>query len=193
MMQKTRTPSLKIGPEVLRSAEAILDEEGPDGFTVRAIAKRAGVAPMAIYNHFGGVNGVIDQLWTRGFEMLGDAVSRHSGDVEVDFVSAGLAYRRFALENRGLYTIMFMHRFRNFEPSPESAQIAAQTFQALVNIVERCQAAGILTHSRSSDAAQVIWSGCHGYVSLELHGINFAQSPDDTYVMLLETLRRGLR
>lgn len=192
-MQKTRTPSLKIGPEVLRSAEAILDEEGPDGFTVRAIAKRAGVAPMAIYNHFGGVNGVIDQLWTRGFEMLGDAVSRHSGDVEVDFVSAGLAYRRFALENRGLYTIMFMHRFRNFEPSPESAQIAAQTFQALVNIVERCQAAGILTHSRSSDAAQVIWSGCHGYVSLELHGINFAQSPDDTYVMLLETLRRGLR
>lgn len=193
MMQKTRTPSLKIGPEVLRSAEAILDEEGPDGFTVRAIAKRADVAPMAIYNHFGGVNGVIDQLWTRGFEMLGDAVSRHSGDVEVDFVSAGLAYRRFALENRGLYTIMFMHRFRNFEPSPESAQIAAQTFQALVNIVERCQAAGILTHSRSSDAAQVIWSGCHGYVSLELHGINFAQSPDDTYVMLLETLRRGLR
>jgi AcrR family transcriptional regulator len=193
MMQKTRTPSLRIGPEVLRSAEEILDEEGPDGFTVRAIAKRASVAPMAIYNHFGGVNGVIDQLWTRGFEMLGDAVSRHSGDVEVDFMSAGLAYRRFALENRGLYTIMFMHRFRNFEPSPESSQIAAQTFQALVTIVERCQAEGILTHSRSSDAAQVIWSGCHGYVSLELHGINFAQSPDDTYVMLLETLRRGLR
>jgi AcrR family transcriptional regulator len=193
MMQKTRTPSLKIGPEVLRSAVSILDEEGPDGFTVRAIAKRADVAPMAIYNHFGGVNGVIDQLWTHGFEMLGEAVNRNSGDVEVDFMSAGLAYRRFALENRGLYTIMFMHRFRNFEPSPAGAQIAAQTYQALVTIVERCQAAGILTHSRASDAAQVIWSGCHGYVSLELHGINFAQNADDTYVMLLETLRRGLR
>jgi AcrR family transcriptional regulator len=193
MMQKTRTPSLKIGPEVLRSAASILDEAGPDGFTVRAIAKRADVAPMAIYNHFGGVNGVIDQLWTRGFEMLGEAVNRHSGDVEVDFMSAGLAYRRFALENRGLYTIMFLHRFRNFEPSPAGAHIAAQTFQALVTIVERCQAAGILTHSRASDAAQVIWSGCHGYVSLELHGVNFAQNSDDTYVMLLETLRRGLR
>ncbi len=193
MMRKTRTPSLKIGPEVLRSAVSILDDEGPDGFTVRAIAQRAGVAPMAIYNHFGGVNGVIDQLWTRGFEMLAEAVSRHSGDVEVDFVSAGLAYRRFALDNRGLYTIMFLHRFRNFEPSPAGAQIAAQTFQALVSIVERCQAAGILTHSQSSDAAQVIWSGCHGYVSLELHSVNFAHSADDTYVMLLETLRRGLR
>jgi hypothetical protein len=88
---------------------------------------------------------------------------------------------------------MFLHRFRNFEPSPVSAEIAAQTFQALVTLVERCQGAGILTLSRASDAAQVIWSACHGYVSLELHSINFARSPDDTYVMLLETLRRGLR
>jgi AcrR family transcriptional regulator len=193
MMQRTRTPSLQISPEVLRAAVSILDEEGPDGFTVRAVAKRADVAPMAIYNHFGGVNGVIEQLWTHGFEMLKEAFNRHSGDVEVDFINAGLAYRRFALENRGLYTIMFLHRFRNFEPSPASVQVAAQTYQALVTIVERCQAAGILTHSRPSDAAQVIWSGCHGYVSLELHGVNFAQNPDDTYVMLLETLRRGLR
>jgi len=192
-MQRTRTPSLQISPEVLRAAVSILDEEGPDGFTVRAIAKRADVAPMAIYNHFGGVNGVIEQLWTQGFHMLKEAFNRHSGDVEVDFINAGLAYRRFALENRGLYTIMFLHRFRNFEPSPASVQIAAQTYQALVTIVERCQVAGILTHSRPSDAAQVIWSGCHGYVSLELHGVNFAQNPDDTYVMLLETLRRGLR
>jgi AcrR family transcriptional regulator len=193
MMQKTRTPSLQIGPEVLRSAVLILDEEGPDGFTVRAIAKHANVAPMAIYNHFGGVNGLIEQLWTRGFEMLREAFDRRSGDVEADFINAGLAYRRFALENRGLYTIMFLHRFRNFEPSPASVQVATQTYQALVTLVERCQAAGFLTNSRASDAAQVIWSGCHGYVSLELHGVNFAQTPDDTYVMLLETLRRGLR
>jgi AcrR family transcriptional regulator len=193
MMQKSRTPSLLIGPEVLRSALSILDDEGPDGFTVRAIAKRANVAPMAIYNHFGGVNGVIDQLWIQGFEMLGEAINRHSGDVDADFMSAGLAYRRFALENRGLYTLMFLHRFRNYEPSPDSSQVAAQTFQSLVAMVERCQAAGILTHSRAIDAAQVIWSGCHGYVSLELHRINFAPNVDDTYVMMLETLRRGLR
>ena len=63
MMPKTRTPSLLIAPEVLSAAVSILDDEGLDGFTVRAIAKRANVAPMAIYNHFGGVNGVIEELW----------------------------------------------------------------------------------------------------------------------------------
>ena len=57
--------------------------------------------------------------------MLRVAITRHSGDVEGDFLSAGLAYRRFALENRGLYRIMFLQTFRNFEPSPASAQVAA--------------------------------------------------------------------
>lgn len=193
MMQKPRTPSLQISPEVLRASVSILDDEGPDGFTVRAIAERAGVAPMAIYNHFDGLNGVIDELWTQGFETLGRAVTRLSDDVEGDLMSAGMAYRRFALENRGLYTVMFLHRFRNFEPSVAGAQIAAQTYHALLVIVERCQAAGLLKRSRASDAAQVIWSACHGYVSLELRGMNFAGNPDYTFAMLLETLRSGLR
>jgi AcrR family transcriptional regulator len=193
MMPNSRTPSLLIAPEVLNAAVAILDDEGLDGFTVRAVAKRANVAPMAIYNHFGGVNGVIEELWNRGFEMLRVAITRHSGDVEGDFLSAGLAYRRFALENRGLYRIMFLQTFRNFEPSPASAQVAARTFQALVAIVERCQAAGLFVHSRPSDAAQVIWASCHGYVSLDMHSVNFASDADDAYLMLLETLRRGLR
>jgi AcrR family transcriptional regulator len=193
MMQKTRTPSLQIGPDVLRAALAILDDDGPDGFTVRAIAERAGVAPMAIYNHFDGINGVIDELWTRGFEMLGQAVTCHSDNVEDDFMNAGLGYRRFALENRGLYTVMFLHRFRNFEPSVTGMQMAAQTYHALLTIVERCQGEGLFVHSTASEVAQVIWSACHGYVSLELHEINFAREADDTYAMLLATLRSGLR
>jgi AcrR family transcriptional regulator len=193
MMQKTRTPSLQIGPEVLRSALAILDEEGPDGFTVRAIAERAGVAPMAIYNHFDGVNGVIDAIWTRGFELLGQAVMCHTDNVEDDFISAGLGYRRFALENRGLYTVMFLHQFRNFEPSIAGIQIAAQTYHALFTVVERCRATGLFDRSTASDAAQVIWSACHGYVSLELRDMNFARDADYTYATLLATLRRGLR
>jgi AcrR family transcriptional regulator len=193
MMQKSRTPSLQIGPEVLRSALAILDDEGPDGFTVRAIAEQAGVAPMAIYNHFDGVNGVIDALWTRGFELLGQAVTFHTDNVEDDFISAGLGYRRFALENRGLYTVMFLHQFRNFEPSVAGIQIAAQTYHALFTVVERCRAAGLFDRSTASDAAQVIWSACHGYVSLELRDMNFARDADYTYATLLATLRSGLR
>ena len=190
---KTRTPSTMIGPEVLRAAVAILDDEGPDGFTVRAIARRAKVAPMAIYNHFDGVNGVLEALWIEGFQKLRSAITFQSLNAEQDLLDAALGYRSFAMANRGLYTVMFMHRFRNFEPSLEAAQLAASTYVTLVVGVERCQELGFFTHSRASDAAQVIWSGCHGYVSLELLGINFAADHKATFELLLSTLRDGFR
>jgi len=193
MERTTRTPSNQIGPDVLRAARAILDTEGPDGFTVRAIAQRAGVAPMAIYNHFEGMNGVLEALWIDGFDTLRRAITFESASAEDDLIRAGRGYRKFALENQGLYTVMFMHRFRNFEPSLEASQIAAQTYETLVTSVERCQTLGLFDHSQASDVAQVIWSACHGYVSLELRGINFAVDRDATFDLLLATLQNGLR
>lgn len=191
--QPSRTPSSKIGPEVVLGALAILDDEGPDGFTVRAIAQRARVAPMAIYNHFDGVNGVLETLWTEGFSALRDALSVYGDAPEVDFFNAGLAYRAFALEHRGLYTVMFMHRFRNFEPSIAAVHLATQAYQTLVAHVERCQAIGRFEGVLASDAAQIVWSACHGYVALELLDINMATDHDETFRRLLTTLQNGLR
>lgn len=193
MTKSTRTPSTQIGPGVLRAAVEILDTEGPDGFTVRAIAERAGVAPMAIYNHFDGLNGVLEGLFIQGFETLHETVMVGSGDPAADFTRAGLAYRAFALENPGLYTIMFLHRFRNFEPSIEALHVAARAHQALVAHVEQCQRVGLFEGARANDVAQVIWSACHGYVSLELIGINFSAAREDTYALMLDTLRSGFR
>jgi AcrR family transcriptional regulator len=170
---------------------AILDEEGPDGFTVRAIAQRARVAPMAIYNHFDGVNGVLEALWTEGFATLRDVLSAYDHAPEADLFNAGLAYRAFALENHGLYTVMFMHRFRNFEPSIEAAHLATQAYQSLVTHVERCQDVGRFKEVLASDAAQILWSACHGYVALELLDINMAADRDQTFRRLLTTLQNG--
>jgi len=189
----TRTPSKLIVAEVRGAALSILDEEGPDGFTVRAIAKRAHVAPMAIYNHFDGVNGVLEALWTEGFEALRQAITFHSGDPLWDLVSAGRGYRSFALSNRGLYTVMFMHRFRNFHPTVGAEHLAAQTYQTLVVNIERCQRLGYFSNIRASDGAQILWSACHGYVALELLDITFASDRDETFERLLAALRDGFR
>lgn len=193
MAETTRTPSTQIGPGVMAAAIEILDAEGPDGFTVRAIAERAGVAPMAIYNHFDGMNGLLETLWIQGFEALQDSVSIETNDPVADFMNAGIGYRAFALDNPGLYTLMFLHRFRNFEPSMEAIHIAARAYETLVHCVERCQAIGAISNVDASDAAQVVWSACHGYVALELRDVNFSHHRDMTYRILLETLRNGFR
>lgn len=88
---------------------------------------------------------------------------------------------------------MFIHRFRGFQPSSAAAQLAAVTYQTLVANIERCQPSGFFPDASASDAAQVVWSACHGYVSLELRGINFATDRDATFDLLPATLRDGFR
>jgi AcrR family transcriptional regulator len=187
-----RTPSLKIGPEVLGAALYILNEEGPDGLTVRAIAKRANVAPMTIYNHFNGKNGLLEIIWTEGFSTLQDALNIDGGEPGHDLFASALAYRTFALDHRAHYTVMFVHHFEGFQPSIEATQLAGQTFQILVNHIQRCQAVGLFEGYSATNAAQMIWSACHGYVSLEITSVNFSSDFEGTFRSLITGLLRGL-
>lgn len=187
----SRTPSQQVARAVLDAALAILDESGHDGFTVRALAQRAGVAPMAIYNHFDGVNGVIEALWIEGFEQFRQALDFRSDDPAQDLFDVACVYREFALAHPGLYAVMFRHLFRHFQPSPEAAHAAALTFQMLVETVEHCQGQGLFPDQPAADAAQALWSACHGYVALELLDMNFSTDRDRTFHLLLTILHEG--
>jgi AcrR family transcriptional regulator len=187
-----RTPSLRIGPAVLGAVVFILNEEGPDGLTVRAIAKRAKVAPMTIYNHFNGKSGLLEIIWTEGFSTLQEVLTIESSDPPRDLFASALAYRTFALEHRAHYTVMFVHHFEGFRPSVGAAQLANQTFHVLVNHVERCQAVGLFEGYSATNTAQMIWSACHGYVSLEMTSVNFSSDFEGTFRSLITGLLRGL-
>lgn len=190
-----RTPSRRINDEVVGAALELLQLEGPDGFTVRAIAKRANVAPMAIYNHFQGKNGLLEAIWIEGFVIMRDLL-----DAKPDsplnpaqaLLESGLAYRRFALDHRAHYTVMFLHHFENFVPSVEATQVAAQAFQILFGHIERCQEVGLFPDYAAADVAQMLWSACHGYVALEIVSVTFAGDNDATFKNLLNGLLRGL-
>jgi hypothetical protein len=38
----------------------------------------------------------------------------------------------------------------------------------------------------------MVWSACHGYVSLEMFSINFSSDPEATFRSLITGLLRGL-
>jgi hypothetical protein len=42
------------------------------------------------------------------------------------------------------------------------------------------------------DAAQMLWSACHGFVSLEMMDINFAADRDHTYFDFVGGIEGGL-
>jgi AcrR family transcriptional regulator len=188
----TRTSSHLVEGAVRAAALQILTQDGPEGFTVRAVAQRAGVAPMAIYNHFHGKNGLIDRIFAEGFADLHRAMDIDLDDPVDTLRASGHAYRRFALEHRGHYLVMFLHHFEGFEPSMESAELAARAYGRLVDIISRCVDTGAFEPLDPRRTAQLVWAMVHGYVALEMNHQMFADDAEKTFEQMLDTMMAGL-
>jgi AcrR family transcriptional regulator len=195
--RRGRTPSADVERELLAAAEAVLVRTGPSGLTVRAVAAEAGIAPMGVYNHLGGKDGLVDALLIKGFDRLRAAVDLSldptaGPDMRARFYTCGLAYREFALTNPHFYAIMFEETMLPERDNPEVVGHATAAFGALVRTVELSAEAGLIAAPDPVEAAQQIWSSLHGSVALELKGLVLSQDPAATYRALLDTLLRGL-
>jgi AcrR family transcriptional regulator len=190
---RTRTPSNEIAHAVVDAAVRLLEAEGPDALTVRGIAAEAGVAPMAVYNHFGGKDGVVDRVFVRGFDRLRSLFADIDGDdPREDLFTAGRRYRRNALDHPAMYAVMFDRAVPGFEPSDDARLHALASFEELVRLVRRAMDLGVLREGDAVDAAQQIWSACHGQVSLELRGIGFTDDLDAHHEALMHSMFEGL-
>ena len=121
---KTQTVRDRVSDDLLRAAHELLEKEGPGALTVRGIAARAGISTMAVYSRFGCKAKILEALYRHGFELLRDeleAVPVSPSSVQ-DITALGFAYRRFALNNPGLYGFMFERPLPGFDPTLESRQ-----------------------------------------------------------------------
>src|ERR1700722_17722599 len=144
--RRTRTPSAGMEAALLASATELLEQEGPDGLSVRRIAAAAGVAPMGVYNHFESKFGIIEALFVQGFERLREAIAA-TRDIEDPYQAlrqGGRRYRELALAHPMAYRIMFLRSIPGFEPSDHALEIAGEAFGALVSSVQRAIAAGVV-------------------------------------------------
>ena len=155
---------------LLESARRLLASEGAGALTVRRIASEVGLSTMNVYSRFGGKDGIIDVLYREGFTKLFEILAAvpRSDDLRVNVHAFTAAYRRFAMENRHQYDLMFRSAAPEFTPSAEAREIGLSLLDGMVARVERSQAAGTMTTSIPSRQAAVwVWATCHGMLSLE--------------------------
>ncbi len=190
----SRTPSRDVEQALIDAAERVLVRDGPGAVTVRAVAQEAGVAPMGVYNRFGGKDGLVDALLIRGFDALRDAIApAGESDPAERLVNAGLRYRQFAVSNAAHYLAMFDNAIHQDQQAPEVMPHARATFEELVGHVRYCMVGGVLMQGDPEEIAQQIWSTVHGAVQLEIKGMLKVPDADRTYRNLLHTLYRGLK
>jgi AcrR family transcriptional regulator len=162
-----------VGSLLLKGASDLLATHGPSALTVRRIANAAGVSTMNVYSRFGGKDGVVEQLFVEGFNRLRNSMSAvvMTDDPIADVLECGLSYRRFAIDNPTLYSVMFDRAVPDYEPTIEAQLIASTTLELLAGRLERAMKAGALRPADRLHTAALVWATCHGVVSLELKAV----------------------
>ncbi|HEY6531757.1 MAG TPA: TetR/AcrR family transcriptional regulator [Acidimicrobiales bacterium] len=192
-LDRRRTRSTDVEELLLKAALHLLEQEGPEAVTVRRVAASAGVAPMGVYNHFDGKNGLIDAVFQLGFATLTEEMGTFAAiaDTREALRQGFRRYRRLALDHPRTYEVMFLRAVPGFEPSEESKATARESFEALVHAVGRAMEDGVLAEGDPGSVAQLLWAACHGAVALEIADICLVADMSETYDDLVDALLRG--
>lgn len=174
--------------ELIRAAKDLLADSGdPRELTLRAVARRAGVAAPSIYRHFLDIDGiktaVVQDCFADLEQARAEAAAGIDDPVEALLARAG-AYCRFALTHPGHYRLMFgpdadLPSALVYD-SPDSPGRAA--FDSLAAGIRDCQDAGAArTDADPVELAVAMWALEHGLVTLRLSRPHFPWPPlDDT-------------
>jgi AcrR family transcriptional regulator len=160
---------------LLDAGEAELAEKGIEGFSLRGVAKRAGVSHAAPAHHFRDADGLLTALAARGFERFRacqEAFCRKAPrEPRPQLEALGLGYVAFALENPAIFRLMFGSARPDFG-SARLGRVAQEAFDALVRHV-----ADVTGNQKRPDrdrAALVdvaaVWAAAHGLADLLVAG-----------------------
>jgi AcrR family transcriptional regulator len=159
---------------LIAEASALLEEAGPEGFSLRVLVKRTGSSTQAVYTLFGGKNGLLDAVYADACLALSATVSAAAGNGPgpVAGVTAMImAYREFAIEHPALYSLVFSRPIPAYRPSQQSLAAASETKDKLIAAVAVARAAGALgaaaAAATNDELAERVWTITHGMVSLE--------------------------
>jgi len=191
-----------LASELLRAAELELSENGIEAFSLRAVAKRAGVSHGAPAHHFTDARGLLTALATTGFDRLVAAQEARQQMAAEDALSrqvaAGLGYIDFALANPALFRLMFTSE----KPDRTAEDLARASFAAFNKLVTGVQGlVGADPHADREAMKDVMasWAMAHGLADLMVSGradrpLNFSEMPQaEIDQILTDLLARSVR
>jgi AcrR family transcriptional regulator len=155
---------------LIRAGAELLAQEGLGGLTLRKAARRAGVTHSAPYAHFADKQALVAAISTDGLELLRrrieDATRRHPDDPLRQVAEAAWETVQFGLDRPDHYRVTFSQALEQERDHPAYVEAAHASFDALVRLVESCQAAGAIDPGPPELVAVGLWSLVHGLVTL---------------------------
>jgi AcrR family transcriptional regulator len=163
------TASASLADKLLGAAAALITERGPQGFSLREVARRARVSEAAPYWHFSSRAALLAAVAEQGFVGLGDAMAEVRGrgkNPRRRLQQLGVAYVRFALTHPSHLRIMFGPEVHDKTAYPTLQAAADRAFGLLVASITEGQRDGYVRRGDPEALAVAAWSLVHGLSAL---------------------------
>lgn len=165
---------------LVEASVLLIEEKGPQGFTLAEAARAVGVSAAAPYRHFAGRDELIEEIARQGFEefadRLGAALALGRSPLAA-FLGMGQSYLAFAAERRGYYIAMFESGISiagNAGLSHAADRARGTLVRAAENLLQRIPGGN---RPPAGMAADHIWALSHGVVELFSRGKPGGRSP----------------
>jgi len=159
---------------LIRTTSIMLEENGIQGITMRALSARVGISHSAPYRYFSHKTDLLATVAEDGFSRLADQMERlggfWSGKPLERFRTTVCGYVRFALHNPEVYRLMF-----GMQPADRTAispprNPAERVFSILLSVMREAQARGCFRREAPSSQAGFAWNAVHGLSMLLISG-----------------------
>ncbi|MEK6748412.1 MAG: TetR/AcrR family transcriptional regulator [Pseudomonadota bacterium] len=178
----------------------ILREEGPEGMSLREVARRSGVSQAAPYRHFQSKEDLYAAIAELGFRMLKEMLLQAHQHAPTDALArvrfCGAQYFRFARTYPEHFRCMFGD-YWHFDPAQSAAcEVSLEALGVFVEHVIAGQHAGQIDATQNPMHLSIfLWSSIHGYASLYIRNSLFFIEDEalKTHALLNDILDKTLR
>ena len=159
----------RLREDLLNAADSLLDEvASPDTISLREVARRAGVSPMAPYRHFASSQELVGE----GVRLDGLIPER----ARAQLIVMAERYVEWGRTSSATYHGLFDS---SRVPAEQMNMPGAELFDAVATLIGACS-----THDDldAQTAARLFWCGLHGIVSLPERGVLVGWTSDQDMI-----------
>ncbi len=159
---------------IIETALDMLRDDKNWQFTLREVARRAGVSHAAPYKHFPDKAALLVELAMIGFDRLREALAGAKPEAPQslleEIMPISLAYVAFGTDNPALYRLMFSAE-EGRSVGMHLDQRALAVFDIVLDMLGRGQAAGTIRKRPVRGQATAAWALIHGITLLAIDGL----------------------
>ena len=154
---------------IFAAAKAVLDREGISGLTIRKVAARAGVSPMAMYRHFADKDTLLNALLADGLGAWEELVRSLRAEDPMEWMEELIeAFLDFALTQPHRFDAAFFLPAPKARQYPEDFAAGRSPVIAMVMLrIDQARADGRMVEKPALEIALTLSALAQGLVSMQ--------------------------